>query len=287
MYVFGLPSVSQGAFEFLLRRVSSPAASEAKAIYDLLLKAGIDPLFAYGQFGAESSFGSAGHAVKTLNWGNILWSSRYADYGAKPYAPGNGYTYCWFPDWTSGVRAYADLLKYYRATGSVHAVEVCRRWLGKDPTKYIANIESICAIGARRLDLSTVVTYIPQPTGAYVTIPTGTTFALDPVSLKAAFSKTLAAPMRASAKAIATITVDGKPDGKQYAHISSGTFGDKYVVVSAVEPKVDPHDATIATLQARVTELQEDVDELKTDSEALRARLSQIAALAAEEPTNG
>lgn len=167
--VFAPSRITAAAFGAFLRRKGSPALIEASAINAALVAAGVDPAVALGQFGAESTFGRAGHARVTRNWGNIAmatpgtgqkiptaiaraafrraviaghWSRRF---GAKPYSPGNGYTYASFPTWRQGALAYGHLLaKIYRPRGWAPSIQaMCRKWLGGIGVKYVANIVRI------------------------------------------------------------------------------------------------------------------------------------------------
>ena len=98
------PTITSASFVDRLRAVGSPAFASGAAIFAALLVDGINPSFALGVFQAESSSGTRGYAVTTLNWGNMLYHSWQAAYGAVPYAPGNGYTYARFPTWLASVR---------------------------------------------------------------------------------------------------------------------------------------------------------------------------------------
>ena len=162
--VFAPPRITAAAFAAFLRRKGSPAVIEASAIFATL--GPVDPAVALGQFGAESTFGRAGHARVTKNLGNIAmatpgtgrkiptaaarvafrklviaghWSRRF---GAKGYSPGNGYTYASFPTWRQGAQAYAYLLSaIYRPKGWAPSIgAMCRKWLGGIGTGYIGNI---------------------------------------------------------------------------------------------------------------------------------------------------
>ena len=97
-HVMAGPTLTQASFVDRLRAVDSPAYPTGAAIYDTLVATGVNPAFALGLYHAESSSGTKGYAVTTLNWGNMLYHSWQDAYGAVPYAPGNGYTYARVPD---------------------------------------------------------------------------------------------------------------------------------------------------------------------------------------------
>lgn len=160
--IFSPPNVTPAGFRAALLGHRSPAAAESQAIYAALVSAGIDPAIALGQFAAESTFGTRGYAGATKNWGNIAmatprdqgvkraakiaghWSRAF---GARPYAPGNGYAYASFPSWERGAQAYAALMRTYRLRGWATSVAVMAgRWLGMvDASRsgYVRNILSV------------------------------------------------------------------------------------------------------------------------------------------------
>jgi pimeloyl-ACP methyl ester carboxylesterase len=139
-------SISAATFAAFLRRMASPAALEASAIHDAFATAGVDPAVALGQFAAESSFGKAGYAAITRNWGNI--TIRYPliphwtrNFGGKSWKAPNGRTYARFSTWRDGARAYAALLVSYRKGGHADNIgEMTDRWLGGHGAGYIRNI---------------------------------------------------------------------------------------------------------------------------------------------------
>lgn len=145
------PTLTEASFVDRLRAVGSPALPEGASIYRTLVAAGVNPAFALGTFHAESHSGTRGYAVITNNWGNILYYSWEAPFGAVPYAPGNGYTYAMYPDWLSSVRAYADLLRRYQASGYTTVSSASAHWLGTVEgsdrhLRYLNNITSVMSI---------------------------------------------------------------------------------------------------------------------------------------------
>jgi nucleoid-associated protein YgaU len=148
--IFGPPSVSEALFVKRLRAAKSPAAEEGAAIYRRMVAAGLDPLVALGQFAAESGLGTRGYAVRTRNWGNILFYEWTRKLGAVDFAPGNGFHYSEFPTWTDGARAYVALMKRYRERGIERVEQMAARWLGAKvgsdrANRYVRNIVGACA----------------------------------------------------------------------------------------------------------------------------------------------
>jgi len=144
-------TLTQSSFNDQLRAKGSPALAQGSAIYQTLVAARVNPAFALGTFQAESGSGTRGYAVTTHNWGNILYRSWEAPYGAVPYAPGNGYTYAMYPDWLSSVRAYAHLIGVYDAGGYTTVSSASAHWLGTTEGSdrhltYLRNITAVMSI---------------------------------------------------------------------------------------------------------------------------------------------
>ncbi len=142
------PTLTEDSFVDRLRAVGSPALPEGRAIYRTLVGAGVNPAFALGTFQAESSSGTKGYAVITLNWGNILYHSWEDAYGAVPYAPGNGYTYAKYPSWLASVRAYAQLLTWYHEGGYTTVSSASAHWLGtrEGSSRHLTYLGNITAV---------------------------------------------------------------------------------------------------------------------------------------------
>jgi hypothetical protein len=148
------PTLTEDSFVDRLRAVGSPALAEGRSIYRTLVSAGVNPAFALGTFHAESHSGTRGYAVTTRNWGNILYYSWQAEYGAVPYAPGNGYTYALYPTWLASVQAYAALLVRYDAGGYTTVSSASARWLGttEGSTRHLTYLGNITYVMARLPD---------------------------------------------------------------------------------------------------------------------------------------
>ena len=145
------PTLTENSFVDRLRAVGSPALSEGRSIYRTLVSGGVNPAFSLGTFHAESHSGTRGYATVTKNWGNILYYAWTADFGATPYAPGNGYTYAKFPSWLASIRAYVDLLQRYDRNGYTTVSSASARWLGTTEgsdrhLRYLSNITAVMKI---------------------------------------------------------------------------------------------------------------------------------------------
>jgi hypothetical protein len=145
------PTLTEDSFVDRLRAVGSPALPEGRAIYRTLVAERVNPAFALGTFHAESHSGTRGYAVITKNWGNILFYDWEIEYGATPYAPGNGYTYAKYPTWHASIRAYAALLNRYWVQGYQTVSSASARWLGTIEgsdrhLRYLTNIVNVMNI---------------------------------------------------------------------------------------------------------------------------------------------
>lgn len=143
--LFAPPSITEARFVSRLNAVNSPAANEGADIYGRFVRNGFDPLIALSQFQAESGLGTKGFAVRTRNWGNILFYEWTEALGAVDFAPGNGFHYSLFPSWAQGARAYIRLMKRYRTRGFDSVEKMAARWLGDKvgtprTNRYVDNI---------------------------------------------------------------------------------------------------------------------------------------------------
>jgi hypothetical protein len=150
-HIIAGPTLTKASFVDRLRAVGSPALASGSAIYDELIRTGVNPAFALGLYHAESSSGTRGYARTTLNWGNMLYHSWQTAYGAVPYAPGNGYTYARFPTWLAGAKAFAHLVGVYDAAGYVTVSEASAHWLGTHEGSarhltYLRNITNVMTL---------------------------------------------------------------------------------------------------------------------------------------------
>lgn len=65
------PRISRDEFARVLQKFNSPCAPIAAECYDTITSTGLDPAVALAFFAHESTFGTRGVAVETLNWGNV------------------------------------------------------------------------------------------------------------------------------------------------------------------------------------------------------------------------
>jgi hypothetical protein len=110
-FLVASPRISFAQFQRVLERAFSPARIEARAIYDHLVSVNLCPAVALGFFKHESTYGRAGWAVQTLNWGNIRKSQ------GRAYKTENGFAY--YRSWLSGLQDWADLIINGYVQGSI------------------------------------------------------------------------------------------------------------------------------------------------------------------------
>jgi hypothetical protein len=73
----GRSSLSAAFIDQVLAAAHSPVAGQGQAVYQASIKAGIDDAFVLAFFGHESTFGTAGAAVQTHSWGNLICTPGY------------------------------------------------------------------------------------------------------------------------------------------------------------------------------------------------------------------
>ena len=142
------PTLTEASFVDRLRAVGSPALPEGRAIYRELVNGRVNPAFSLGTFHAESHSGTRGYAVTTKNWGNILFYDWEIEYGATPYAPGNGYTYAKYSTWLASVKAYVALLNRYDVAGYTTVSSASAHWLGtiEGSDRHLRYLNNIVAV---------------------------------------------------------------------------------------------------------------------------------------------
>jgi hypothetical protein len=104
MDVMSKPTISRAGFVEILEQANSPAAPVAGEIYELFAGDGLNPAVGLAFFQHESSYGLAGVATRTRNWGNIRYvpvEARYADRNADGWAwferrPDEAYAWEWY-----------------------------------------------------------------------------------------------------------------------------------------------------------------------------------------------
>lgn len=144
------PRISRAAFQRVLTLAASPAASAAHACYDVCLRSGVDPAIALAFFHKESSYGKAGAARATLNWGNLRASQGRAY--KVDLVPGSKGSFAYYHSWQVSIADFCDLLNTYDKRGAgrqkgtrlqtVRAalVEYAPSDDGNDPNGYAATV---------------------------------------------------------------------------------------------------------------------------------------------------
>jgi hypothetical protein len=105
------PRITPERFAQVLRRAHSPAAPASSRLYLICRSYGIDPAVALAFFQPESSFGTAGKALVTLNWGNIRKGQGHQRETRAGWA--------WYDTWEDSLRDWCMLItrKYIGAWG--------------------------------------------------------------------------------------------------------------------------------------------------------------------------
>lgn len=96
------PRVSRAGFCAILSAAASPAAGEGGACYDAFLSYGLDPAIALAFFRHESTYGTAGVARRTRNWGNLRKGQGHEAHTLAGWA--------WYRRWVDGARDWAALI---------------------------------------------------------------------------------------------------------------------------------------------------------------------------------
>lgn len=111
------PRCTLDQFLAVLGRYNSPAAAEGAAIYARLAELyGIDPAVALAFFIHESSAGTAGRAVKTLNWGNVRRGA------GRQLGERDGFAY--YDSWLASALDWGQILiERYMGRWGLHTVE--------------------------------------------------------------------------------------------------------------------------------------------------------------------
>lgn len=132
------PRISRDYFIEVLQKAGSPAAPVAGFCYDIVKSYGLDPAIALAFFQHESSFGKAGVAVRSLNWGNLRK-------GARAREIKGGFAY--YDDWRDGLRDWCDLIRnvYIGQWGRDTVDRVIAKYApsedGNVPARYAAAVE--------------------------------------------------------------------------------------------------------------------------------------------------
>jgi hypothetical protein len=136
--VVGGPSLSAAKIDQILSLAGSPAAGTGQTFYDDSVKYNIDDADALGFFHHESSFGTAGEAVKTHSIGNIKCTAGYSCIdGFRAYG-----------SWSAGIDDWYKLISgpVYVGGGLNTVAQITQKYApvsdGGDPPSYTAAVES-------------------------------------------------------------------------------------------------------------------------------------------------
>ena len=120
----------------MLTGAGSPAAPEADALWAACVQREVDPAIALAFFRHESTYGTAGVAKQSRNWGNLRRGKR----GVIRSTAGGSFAF--YPTWTAGLMDWCDLLRgpIYEGDGLVTVAQVLPRYApssdGNAPTRY-------------------------------------------------------------------------------------------------------------------------------------------------------
>jgi hypothetical protein len=146
------PRISAAKFEEVLKTAKSPAATEAREIYRVIVENGTDPAFMLAVFFHESRFATDPKSMvvlhSTKNWGN----TRSSRVGVKTIAPTERGNFVSYGTWAQGAddatyRLIDPEFEYARA-GATTIGEIIPIWAPKgdfnnDPDGYINTVISL------------------------------------------------------------------------------------------------------------------------------------------------
>lgn len=131
------PRISREMFDQVLREAHSPVAEVARECYDIIQAYGLDPAVALAFFRHESSYGKAGVAARSKNWGNLRRGGR-----AREVIGGFAY----YDDWRESLRDWCDLIRhrYIEELGLDTVAKILYRYAPpseNDTALYVARVE--------------------------------------------------------------------------------------------------------------------------------------------------
>jgi hypothetical protein len=137
--IMGPPSISPERFAEVLK--DSPAAKDANEIYNYCVAKGVDPAIALAFFHVESSYGTAGIATETKNWGNL----RPHDWSDRPIGESGGFSS--YATWADGAKDFVDLMVRSYSDKSLGAALIVYAPPsdGNDPAAYAQTVENVVA----------------------------------------------------------------------------------------------------------------------------------------------
>lgn len=136
------PRISADVFARVLDRAKSPAAADATALYRIPLGRGLDPAIALAFFAHESTYGTAGVAVRSRNWGNLRR-------GPRALYVANGFAY--YAHWADSLSDWADLIAdtYVARLGLTTVSAILARYApssdGNAPARYAKIVNALIA----------------------------------------------------------------------------------------------------------------------------------------------
>jgi len=131
------PRISPQKFAEVLHEAHSPTADVAAECYEIVQGYGLDPALALAFFRHESSYGKAGVAARSKNWGNLRKGKR-----AREVVGGFAY----YDDWRESLRDWCELLRYtyIEKWGLDTVAKVLYRYAPpseNDTPRYVARVE--------------------------------------------------------------------------------------------------------------------------------------------------
>lgn len=153
------PRVSPDVFHRALTRALSPAAAEnlGGELYRVCVDRGVDPAIALAFFAHESSYGRAGLATTTKNWGNLRRSP--TGRGVVREIPGRG-PFAHYLTWADSLHDFCVLLRgpIYEGRGRRTVSQVVPVYApagdGNAPLHYINRVNGMVEAWARASDLA-------------------------------------------------------------------------------------------------------------------------------------
>lgn len=104
------PRISAAQFARVLAAAHSPASPDAPRLYAIPVRYGLDPALALAFFAHESTYGTRGRAVESLNWGNLRKGQ------GRAYKVQAGFAY--YRGWADSLEDWCSLIvSYYIAEG--------------------------------------------------------------------------------------------------------------------------------------------------------------------------
>jgi hypothetical protein len=145
------PRISAAKFEEVLKTAKSPAATEAREIYRVIVENGVDPAFMLAVFKHESQYSTDPKSMVVLHGTKNLGNTRSSRVGVKTIAPTERGNFVSYGTWTQGAddatyRLIDPEFEYARA-GATTIGQIIPIWApgsdGNDPAGYINTVISL------------------------------------------------------------------------------------------------------------------------------------------------